>query len=97
MRTTLTIDTELLAAARELAVPDMNEEDLFREAICTFIRVRTAERLSSLGSKLPHMAAVQRRNTVSGKDVWDDWFDSPPLDDFMDDKGQPVTQKRENF
>ncbi|AYA62815.1 type II toxin-antitoxin system VapB family antitoxin [Alteromonas sp. RKMC-009] len=64
MRTTVTIDDELYTTAMELAEPGMNKADLVREAICTFIRVRAAERLSSLGGKAPDMAEVSRRKEV---------------------------------
>ncbi|MDX1587387.1 MAG: type II toxin-antitoxin system VapB family antitoxin [Oleiphilaceae bacterium] len=60
MRTTLTIDDELYRKALELADPDMNKSDLFREAIHTFIRVQAAKRLAALGGKAPDMQDIPR-------------------------------------
>ena len=61
MRTTLTIDDELYQRALELADPDMNKADLFREAIKTFVRVQAAKRLAALGGRAPDMKDVSRR------------------------------------
>lgn len=61
MRTTVTIDDELYAKALDMADPDMDKADLFREAIKTFVRVQAAKRLACLGGAAPDMAAVSRR------------------------------------
>ena len=61
MRTTVTIDDELYAEALELADPDMDKADLFREAVKTFVRVRAAKRLAALGGTAPSMEDVPRR------------------------------------
>ena len=64
MRTTVTIDDSDYEAALALADPDMDRADLFREAIRTFIRVRSAERLAALGGAAPDMADVPRRRSA---------------------------------
>ena len=61
MRTTVTIDDELYAKALDMADPDMDKADLFREAIKTFVRVQAAKRLAALGGASPNMPDVSRR------------------------------------
>lgn len=61
MRTTVTIDDELYAKAIEMADPDMDKADLFREAIKTFVRVQAAKRLAALGGTAPTMPDIPRR------------------------------------
>ena len=61
MRTTVTVEDELYERALELADPDMDKTELFREAIKTFIRVQAAKRLALLGGAAPKMAEVPRR------------------------------------
>jgi Arc/MetJ family transcription regulator len=61
MRTTVTIDDALYEEALSLADPTMDKADLFREAIRTFVRVRAAKRLASLGGATPDIADVPRR------------------------------------
>lgn len=61
MRTTVTIDDELYAKALDMADPDMDKADLFREAIKTFVRVQAAKRLAALGGSAPDMANISRR------------------------------------
>ena len=61
VRTTVTIDDELYAKALDLADPDMDHADLFREAIKTFVRVQAAKRLAALGGASPAMPEVPRR------------------------------------
>jgi len=61
MRTTVTIDDELYAKALDMADPEMDRGDLFREAIKTFVRVQAAKRLAALGGVSPEMPAVPRR------------------------------------
>ena len=53
MRTTVTIDDALYERALELADPNMDKADLFREAVQTFVRIQAAKRLASLGSAAP--------------------------------------------
>jgi Arc/MetJ family transcription regulator len=64
MRTTVTIDDELYNRALALADPSMDKADLFREAVKTFVRVRTAKRLAALGGATPDMPEVLRRRPV---------------------------------
>lgn len=61
MRTTVTIDDALYEKALEMADPEMDKADLFREAIKTFVRVQAARRLASLGGAAPDMANIPRR------------------------------------
>lgn len=61
MRTTVSIDDDLYVRALELADPDMDKSEIFREAIKTFIRVQAAARLAALGGSAPEIAEVPRR------------------------------------
>jgi hypothetical protein len=61
MRATITIDDALYQQALELADPQLDRVDLFREAISTFIRVQAGKRLAALGGLAPEMADVPRR------------------------------------
>lgn len=67
MRTTVTIDDDLYQRGLELADPDMDKSDLFREAINVFIRVQMAKRLAALGGKSPQMKSIPRRRTRDGQ------------------------------
>lgn len=62
MRTTVTIDDALYEQAIEMADPDMDKANIFREAMKTFVRVQAAKRLAALGGKAPAMEAIPRRN-----------------------------------
>lgn len=61
MRTTVTIDDALYHQALEVADPDMDKADLFREAIKTFVRVQASKRLVALGGTIPEIQDVPRR------------------------------------
>ena len=61
MRTTVTIDDALYERALEVADPNMDKSDLFREAIKTFVRVQAGKRLAALGSTMPDMLEIPRR------------------------------------
>ncbi|CAE6865747.1 Antitoxin VapB32 [Paraburkholderia aspalathi] len=63
MRTTVTIDDALYEKALEVADPDMDKSDIFREAIKTFVRVQAAKRLAALGGTMPDMQDVSRRRS----------------------------------
>ncbi len=63
MRTTVTIDDSLYQKALEVADPDMNKADLFREAVSTFVRVQAAKRLAALGGTTPQMEDIPRRKS----------------------------------
>lgn len=65
MRTTVTLDDELYQTALELAEPEMDKADLFREAIKTFIRVRAGQRLAALGGAQPSMSDIPRHREAS--------------------------------
>jgi hypothetical protein len=65
MRTTVTIDDALYEKALELADPDMDKSDIFREAMKTFVRVQAAKRLTALGGSMPEMQDVPRRREGS--------------------------------
>ena len=49
--------------ALEMADPDMDKADIFREAIKTFVRVQSAKRLAALGGTMPDMQNVPRRRS----------------------------------
>ncbi|QEI07506.1 type II toxin-antitoxin system VapB family antitoxin [Pigmentiphaga aceris] len=61
MRTTVTIDDALYAKAIELADPQMDKADIFREAMQTFVRVQAAKRLAALGGAAADMQDVPRQ------------------------------------
>jgi hypothetical protein len=61
MRTTVTLEDALYEEALELADPNMDKSDLFREAIKTSVRVQAAKRLAALGGTVPDMADIERR------------------------------------
>jgi metal-responsive CopG/Arc/MetJ family transcriptional regulator len=61
MRTTVTLEDALYEKALELADPNMDKSDLFREAIKTFVRVQAAKRLAALGGTVPDIADIERR------------------------------------
>lgn len=63
MRTTITIDDADYEAALRVAEPGTDKADLIREAIRTFIRVRSAQRLAALGGGAPDMADIPRRHS----------------------------------
>jgi Arc/MetJ family transcription regulator len=60
MRTTVTIDDTLYQKALEMADPDMDKTEIFREAMKTFVRIQAAKRLAALGGSLPKMADIPR-------------------------------------
>ncbi len=61
LRTTVTIDDELYSRALEIADPEMDKADLFREAMKVFIRVQAGKRLAALGGRTPNMKMIPRR------------------------------------
>ena len=61
MRTTVTIDDALYEKALEVADPQMDRADIFREAMKTFVRVQAAKRLAALGGARPDMQDIPRR------------------------------------
>lgn len=65
MRTTVTIDDALYERALEVADPNMEKADLFREAVQTFVRIQVAKRLAALGSAMPSIEDIPRRHEDS--------------------------------
>ena len=65
MRTTVTIEDTLYEKALEMAGPDIDKAELFREAFKTFVRVQAAKRLSALGGKAPDMQDIPRHRGES--------------------------------
>lgn len=61
MRTTVTIDDALYQKALEMADPNMDKVDIFREAMKTYVRVQAAKRLAALGGAAPDMRDAPRR------------------------------------
>jgi Arc/MetJ family transcription regulator len=61
MRTTVSIDDELYQRALEVADPEMDKCDLFREAMKVFVRVQAGKRLAALGGHAPRMKDIPRR------------------------------------
>ena len=61
MRTTITIDDKLYSQALEMLSSGMDESELFRIAIQTFVQVQTARRLVALGGQAPGSQDVPRR------------------------------------
>lgn len=66
MRTTVTIDDALYQRALDVADPQMDKVDLFREALKTFVRVQAAKRLSALGGTAPKMEDIPRTRSAPG-------------------------------
>ena len=64
MRTTVTLDDDLYEKALEMADPEMDKADLFREAVKTFVRVQAAKRLAALGATMPDMKDISRNREV---------------------------------
>ena len=65
MRTTVTIDDELYQRALDVADPEMERGDLFREAVKVFVRVQAGKRLAALGGKAPTMKDIPRRRSAA--------------------------------
>jgi Arc/MetJ family transcription regulator len=64
MRTTVTIDDALYQKALEMADPEMDKADLFREAVRTFVRVQAAKRLAALSASHPEMPEIPRQREL---------------------------------
>jgi Arc/MetJ family transcription regulator len=60
MRTTVTIDDALYEQALEFAEPGIDQAELFRIAIETYVRVQAARRLADSGGAAPSMPAIPR-------------------------------------
>ena len=67
MRTTVTIDDALYQRALEVADPDTDKAEIFREAMKVFVRVQAGKRLAALGGAAPEMTDIpRRRDTYAG-------------------------------
>ncbi|MFO1219485.1 MAG: type II toxin-antitoxin system VapB family antitoxin [Burkholderiaceae bacterium] len=64
MRTTITIDDELLAKAAKLAGP-LDRSAVVREALEALIERESARRLARLGGSQPGLKAPRRRRTAA--------------------------------
>ena len=62
MRTTVTIDDELLRRAR-VAAGDERVSEVVRRALETFVQVTAARRLAALSGSMPELTAVPRRRS----------------------------------
>jgi Arc/MetJ family transcription regulator len=67
MRTTVTVDDELYRRALEVAEPDTDKSELFREALKVFVRVQAAKRLAALGGSKPSMKNIPRRRPAASR------------------------------
>lgn len=59
MQITVTIDDALYQEALATAEPGMDEAELFREILRTFVRVQAAKRLAALGGKATDVSDTQ--------------------------------------
>ena len=67
MRTTVTVDDDLVERALALADPGMPRAASFREALEAFVRQQSARRLAALGGTAPRMKDVPRRRGEAGR------------------------------
>jgi Arc/MetJ family transcription regulator len=65
MRVTVVIDDALLESALQLSKPGIDKADLIREAVETYVRIKSAERLAGLGGAAPQISDVSRHRTES--------------------------------
>lgn len=56
--------TSFYRQALDLAGPEIEKTDLFREAMRVFVRVQAGKRLAALGGKAPKMKSIPRRRSV---------------------------------
>ena len=66
MRTTITLDEELLAKAARLAGP-LDRSALISAGLKAFIERESARRLAQLGGSQPQLAAAPRRREKAGR------------------------------
>lgn len=67
MRTTVTIDDALFERAMQVAEPGIDKAELIREAVKTYVRVKSAKRLAALGGSAPNMPDIHRRKAAPAK------------------------------
>ena len=63
MRSTITLDDELLDKAQKLAGDTLDRSALIRECLKAFIERESARRLAKLGGSQPELVAAPRRRT----------------------------------
>jgi Arc/MetJ family transcription regulator len=64
MRTTVTLDAELLARAQELC-GDLERTALLKEALHALVQRESARRLAALGGSQPDLAPIPRRRSAA--------------------------------
>ena len=64
MRSTFTIDDDVVNRARAVAAPGITVPELVRLALETFTRVEAGKRLAALGGTAPNMPDVPRRGSA---------------------------------
>lgn len=65
MRSTFTIDDDVVNRARAVAAPGIAVPELVRLALETFTRVEAGKRLAALGGAAPNMPDVPRRGSAT--------------------------------
>lgn len=64
MRTTVTLDDELLAKAEQLC-GDLERSALLKEALRALVQRESAKRLAALGGSEPELEPIPRRQTAA--------------------------------
>jgi Arc/MetJ family transcription regulator len=64
MRTTVTLDDQLLAQAQQLC-GDLERSALLKEALQALVQRESARRLAALGGSQPDLAPIQRRRSAA--------------------------------
>jgi Arc/MetJ family transcription regulator len=64
MRTTVTLDAELLAQAQQLC-GDLERTALLKEALQALVQRESARRLAALGGSQPDLAPILRRRSAA--------------------------------
>ena len=64
MRTTVTLDAELLAQAQQLC-GDLERTALLKEALQALVQRESARRLAALGGSQPDFAPIPRRRSAA--------------------------------
>jgi Arc/MetJ family transcription regulator len=64
MRTTVTLDAQLLAQAQQLC-GDLERSALLKEALQALVQRESARRLAALGGSQPDLAPIPRRRSAA--------------------------------
>jgi Arc/MetJ family transcription regulator len=64
MRTTVTLDDQLLAQAQQLC-GDLERSALLKEALQALVQRESAHRLAALGGSQPDLAPIPRRRSAA--------------------------------